>query len=644
MKPAMEHGANVMPSGFHDGLLDCLKAAKIKPALEAQSLLAFGLFLDISRHFPNFVLADFRFLLKRLSSEGENFVLDDLPRLGKYLERVLITGCQFDLCEFNLSIKHPWVSKAKTRLPKFCNQLFSTLFTDDGDHRFHIDINNKHLERDNAYWAVAYLRQLTSMWSKVEIALESNSGKEKAEKALSSWISRSQVRWDFNSSLIDSDIFREARRLIRYVLSYKCPELDELLKFCEEPWGRHGPGAVSGGETKGDKWAFKKWPGLPSPLFKWNNVLSCESEDVEKMEDARVCLVPKDFRGPRIICIEPKENQFAQQGLMDILYRLTNACALSRRSIDFLSVEASRSLCYDYNYATIDLKDASDLISLDLARLLLPRWFFKLVTRFRTRYVKVNDLAVKTRCLATMGNATCFPLETLVFWALSLGTIIKVRDSFHPKIRKHLNLDVRVFGDDIVVPLWACDAVVETLVSSGLVINTDKTCAFSLVRESCGEWVWDHKGIKVAKFRSLDVKDCRTWLQWRDQLNDLRADLFPALYHVAHLRLVRWENLVRKTNKKAFKRRFNHRYQRMEACLPTYVEIGEQRAVDGVPGLYAWSTKNSTAFKHAFRKGSPKNSSIIRAVFRWMPEELYPCPLLTPGNESLDEFWTRLML
>jgi len=397
------------------------------------------------------------------------------------------------------------------------------------------------------------------------------------------------------------------------VFTTKSSELDELVDFIKNPWGRQGPGAVAGREVGCEKWSFEKWPGLPRQLFSWRDGMDCEIRPILRQPDARVCLVPKDFRGPRVICIEPKENQFAQQGLMDILYRLVSRCVLTNRSISFLDTETSRAACFDYRYATIDLKDASDTINLVLARLLLPRWVFKLVTRYRSRGVKTLDgQIVKTNCLATMGNATCFPLETLLFWAISLATMINLRDSYPIRMRKHLNLDIRVFGDDIIVPLWSCDAVARSLEAAGLIVNTAKTCQFSLVRESCGQWVFAGDAIKIVRFKSLDVSDYRSYIQWQDLLKDLLQEdkenlsaMGIEMNEIIEEYVVR----IRKTDKKAFRTRYNKNLQRLEIYAPVFVQQGRLRELVDAAGLYAWQVHND---RTPYLRGARK-----RVIMRW---------------------------
>jgi len=592
----------------------------LRAELSTQSSLYRALFLDIAQHFPNFVLADFSYLHSRLASEGDKFYLETLPLLGRAFEHSLISLEPF-------KVPDGWRLQRGTRLPKFCFQLFSQLFSELGVPLYDWQWSKKTQpsQRDIAVKACQFLRQLCGMFSKVETLHDVDESSDesllggaqkissKTMKAFNSFIERSHKNMSldvFRDDLVRGAV-KEAHRLLRVVFSGSQPTLDELRDFERNPWGRQGPGAVAGREVGCEKWSFKKWPGLPTNLFMWRDGLSMDAVFVENQPDARLCAVPKDFRGPRMICIEPKENQFAQQGLMDILYRHVHACALTRRSISFLDTEPSQRLCYNNEFATLDLKDASDLISLKLARLVLPRWIFRLATRYRSRNVFIRELntRVKTNCLATMGNATCFPLETLVFWALSLGTLIHIRDSYHPRQQKHLNVAIRVFGDDIIVPLWGFDSVAHVLETCGLVVNNSKSCSFSPVRESCGEWVFLGQPVRVYKPRTASVYDWKSYVQWRDMKNSLeqgfRKDI-PALYvEISGI----CDTYFRSCFPNGMRIRWNKSLQRTEVYAPTLVQVGRLSELSGICGLYAWHVQND---RTPFLKGAR-----LRVKMRW---------------------------
>jgi hypothetical protein len=596
----------VTPTVALEAIREYRREADSQLPIKVQSSIYRALFLDIAHHYPNSAPADFRYLLDRLISEGESFCFERLPVLGKAFEVSLISLEP-------LKVPNGWKFCRGTRLPKFLFELFSQLFQDDGLPRYTIQSKDQYnMTNVNA---CRFLRQVLMMWSKVipsgdmtDLCKGSTApGLEqiKVADALKDFAVRAErITVIENNDPFNKSFLSEARRLISCVLSeHGAKPVPALADFIVNPWGRHGPGAVAGREVGCEKWVFATWPGLPRNLFSWNSKYECEYAGRHILmcqPDARVVAVPKDFRGPRVICIEPKENQFAQQGIMDILYGLITHHPLTRNSIDFFETEENRSLCYNNAYATIDLKDASDNLSLALGKILFPRWFFSLVTRYRSRHVIVRShrdgvKRVKTTCLATMGNATCFPLETLVFWAIALGTLITVRDSFSKAQQAKMPIKLRVFGDDIIVPLWGADAVCSALETCGLVVNTAKSCTFTPVRESCGEWVFMGKPVRIFRFRTSSVSDHSSYLHWRDHLKDLKQDDMPAL-QAACAELV--EAYFKPT-----KFRFNKKLQRMEAHVPTFVQRGQRAELPGYTGLYAWHVQGDrTPFLKGCRK------------------------------------------
>lgn len=577
----------------------------------AQSRLYRALFCDIAQLFPNFVCDDFSYLLSRIEMEGHRFYLETLPQLGKAFEVSLVT------CE-DFKIPAGWKVMHDTRLPKFMFDLFSQVMHDDGSIKeaFSISSEKQTLVRAQS---VQLIRQVCLMWSKAELVGPLAKSKHhlllqkrKERDALESFAKRVQTPFLLPSRANDfvHDAFCEASWLLEKVFAEDnaSGSLLSIREFGKRPWGRHGPGAVAGKEVGFEKWCFSTWPGLPSQLFEWRPGCVAAPQPVKKVTSqpvARVCAVPKDFRGPRVICIEPKENQFAQQGLMDLLYRHLSRHPLTRRSINFFDVEESRAMCYDSTYATIDLKDASDLLSLRLCRLLLPRWFYKLATRYRTRQVSVMGKTITTTCFATMGSALCFPVQTMIFWALALGTMSVLRKSMPLRYHKTMKMGLRVFGDDIIVPLWAADGVCSVLEACGLRVNPQKTCIFSPVRESCGEWVYDRKSVRIFKFRTTDVVDLRSHFGWRDLLRDLKQTNLSAFQVEVNEYLT--------SLAPAPKRRWNRLLQRFECLSPTVVQRGRRVELSDYVGLYAQHVRND---RTPFLKGDRK-----MVKMRWRVEE-----------------------
>lgn len=557
-----------------------MTSVTIRPT-ESSSLSRFYrcVFADIKRSYPDTFLAE-AYILARLNAEGIRFATSTLPLLGKAIDISLTTHEPIKVpCEFR--------KRKGTELPQLMYDIFKDIYKDNGELRFSWD----EALTDAQFRALLLLRTVCLSFSKVVTSLE----KEITDKSLESFSKRISKEPNINTSQSsNNDAIREARRLLRLVFDSEYSV--RLREFIHEPWGRHGPGAVAGRESGASKWSFEKWPGLDTRIFAYNENISLLCNKTRtKQPRARAMAVPKDFRGPRIICIEPKENQFAQQGLLDCLMELCSSHPLTSRSINFQSVERQTQLCYRRDsVATLDLKDASDNLSLRLARILLPRWVFKLVTRYRTRFVEISGKEIKNNAFATMGSAVCFPIQTMIFWALSLGTMISIRDAYRPKKpngrratnferNKALPFHLSVFGDDIICSLWAADEIMRTLEACGLIINKEKTCVFSALRESCGAWVIAERPVSIVRFKSTHISTWRDYVRWLDYYHE--SDYGPVKEYIL-------DELKAYTT---LKKRVCRNLQRVEVRLPTLCQSGRRSTLPDYIGLYAYFVRNNVA-------------------------------------------------
>jgi hypothetical protein len=496
---------------------------------------------------------DFSYLLKRYENEGDSFLHKTMPALGKALETSLVR-------KEPLIVPPGWVLRKRTQLPRHFYTYFRYVFNDDGTPL---------TPGKDSHNAVLLLRQIFLFWSK-----ECSNTILGNDSAINEFLQR--VTTQPHAIKCDSRVLGEAKRLLGLVFGDgKSPSVLRLHQFRKEPWGRHGPGAVAGHESGVGKWNFGVWPQTPERLFRWSDSQTNPLPRVTGIPSSRVVCVPKDYRGPRVICIEPKELQFAQQGLMEILMDVAHEHYLTRRSINFFNVERSRKMCFDTSMATIDLKDASDRLSLALVKLIFPRWVYKLLVRYRTPCVDKKRLY----CFATMGSALCFPIQTLTFWALCLGTSIVHRKEYGNDHR------VRVFGDDIQVPLNKAQLVCCTLTSCGLLVNPDKTCLYSDVRESCGEWVYNGFSTIIVKPKTTTISCYADWCSF--------MDYFKAFHELGMFEIaLEYYNAALGYYQPKF--RFGKNLQRSEVRVPVLVQ-GRRSQLNEYAGLYAWHTRSNTS-------------------------------------------------
>lgn len=169
-----------------------------------------------------------------------------------------------------------------------------------------------------------------------------------------------------------------------------------------------------------------------------------------------------------------------------------------------LMLRALRHARTDVPYVTIDLASASDSNAIELVRGLVPPAWFQLFMQTRVPCYRLEggDVSTPYHKICSMGNGFCFPLETLIFAALTHAA------------EKHCGVptDFRVYGDDIVLRQDVALLTVELLRWAGFRLNLDKSFFHGPFRESCGaDW---YKGSAV---RPVYVDG------WMQSINDVFA-------------------------------------------------------------------------------------------------------------------------
>jgi hypothetical protein len=366
------------------------------------------------------------------------------------------------------------------------------------------EVSNDPSENNRSGFLLKLLRQLLLFGYKSEL----KPSNEQLNTAQAEFVSTDESIGVWNSFFSSSDrhTFRSARALIGRVIG-KCA-WQEIIPS-------HGPGAVYPRRfpwTKGDfstvyktideKYGyyeyFKALPGFwPSASEALNDTTIIEQDSIQ----SKLVAVPKDSRGPRLICVHPSEAIWIQQGQRRILEKAIESHPLTRGRINFDNQSVNGSLAlsssFDREYCTLDMKEASDRISCELVRYLFGDYAYSYLECSRASSVKLLDGSVHSlRKFAPMGNAITFPVESIVFWAM-------VRAG----IRAHHGIDcgeVFVFGDDVLFPSKYYDGAVRGLVVAGCVPNTSKTFRHGFFRESCG----------VDAFKGFDVTPHRL-KRWR---------------------------------------------------------------------------------------------------------------------------------
>lgn len=198
---------------------------------------------------------------------------------------------------------------------------------------------------------------------------------------------------------------------------------------------------------------------------------------------SRLLTVPKSAKTDRVIAAEPTGNSFCQQGVRLYLRR-----RLKRFGIDLDDQSINQELAreaYSSRLSTLDLSAASDTIARELVAHLLPLDWWMFLDSLRSHYTEVEGEWVHTEKFASMGNAFCFELETLIFWALASS--VRSDCSVAPV--------VSVYGDDIIVEERNAADVIELLHFCGFTVNLKKSYVSGNFFESCGKHF--HRGLDV---------------------------------------------------------------------------------------------------------------------------------------------------
>lgn len=202
-------------------------------------------------------------------------------------------------------------------------------------------------------------------------------------------------------------------------------------------------------------------------------------ESVCMVDHNQVDFVPKNAKTHRTIALEPSLNGMLQLGAGRVIARRLRryGCDITDQSKNQAYAKyGSENWEEAFSVATIDLSSASDSISMELVRTLLPPDWWDLLNAIRSpSYVIDDNPPQRYEKFATMGNGFCFPLQSLIYLSIVRTVLRETGDTLHA-----------VYGDDIIVPKGAALLVIERLRTCGFRTNVDKTFVHGPFRESCG--------------------------------------------------------------------------------------------------------------------------------------------------------------
>jgi len=445
---------------------------------------------------------DLRTLRSRAHSEGLSFLTKTLPVLGRAFDKGLESGTLHLPRAFKR--EHGSVNR-----PAFMQAYFRVVFDDDG-----------HLLDNPDVFAIKHIRQTMFMFYKLAVPFS----RDAEERVISSFVSTELELQSFSVPISD------VNDLASWIIE------DIFLDFDpKDIRPKHGPGAVATGERLDQKWTFsryysdlhREYPFSQFMRTNFDHTLDSwdEMDSLERRESgvAKVVLVPKDSRGPRLISCEPLEYQFIQQGLGRKIVDWLENHPLTSGRVNFSSQQINRDLALissvDKSYSTLDLKDASDRNSLDLMRYLFSSRIdiIRCLESCRTTATRLPDgSVVPLKKFAPMGSACCFPIEAISFWAICVAA----RCVAERLTVSDVAASTFVYGDDIIIPTHSAEVVIQALSNAGLIVNVDKSCIIGNFRESCG----------MDAFAGIEVTPTRVRTLWSDLASDGSAYTSYASY------------------------------------------------------------------------------------------------------------------
>lgn len=486
---------------------------------------------------PNVTELDIKKVVRRQACEGAFFLTRTLPSFGKdFLTSVEIGSCS----SADLFPGFTRIGRAGGP-PKFLRGFFELIFSRNGEL----------LPTPNVD-AAAAIHDICQTFSKLEGAAKDETVQEQYTTFVGTDNTLRVGKWDLflQARMALGDLFRDFK-----------------IDHCHEY--SVGSGSSFGGlSTANKKWTelfHRRWQ-LPASRYVSESRFLCDPESGEfvcrrditwdagerassvqrlPIKSAKLTDVAKDARGARLISVEPVEHMWIQQGQARLIREWVEKHAFTKGHLSFsdqtinasMAVEGSRT----GKWATLDLKDASDRVSLDLVETIWParisnwlktsrteyftmpatRWIDVVETQPPVGWVKPEGLGLdRSKCefnaidgkampktglyipvwkykkFAPMGSAVCFPVMALTIWAIVTAELS----------RKHERTvrDFYIYGDDLIVDVDDVKDVRAALEACGLMLS-DKKCfqgTKSLrFREACGSDSFNGKPVRVHRIK-----------------------------------------------------------------------------------------------------------------------------------------------
>jgi len=512
--------------------------------LKSLMLLYQELLLELGARCHTSTTMDLKKIQGRVKHEGLSFLTISLPQFGKDFEKSLDRG---------------WLSKQdfqgfswKSGLPKLFSGFLCQVFnTGDGRLLDYPDIE-----------AIRAVRQLTLIYGKMferttkarehAALLEYVECEKDVSRMTDKLESDAKLRSDFKrvSHLLFGSLFTDMEESLEW--GSICQK--DIEDYSLDALPNHGPGATADGLKGNQKWRHASWTMRLQKVFNVADFLIPNYSFLEELDEVdilepgselpvKVVAVPKTQKAPRIIAQEPTVMMFMQKAIQELFYEKVKRDNLLNTFIGFTDQAPNQDLACEGSLtgelATLDLSEASDRVSCLHVSDLCFRHQFLLEALMAVRSEKADVKGIGVIPLskyASMGSALTFPLEAMVFLTICF---LGIEDELNRPLRRsdlysHLGR-VRVFGDDIIIPVDCVPSVIRRLNSFGMKVNENKSFWTGRFRESCGKEYYageDVSIVRVRKHAPTSRKDAQEIIHWVKMSN--------LLYKAGLWRSVKW--------------------------------------------------------------------------------------------------------
>jgi hypothetical protein len=431
----------------------------------------------------------------RFENEGYGFLTIALPSLDEALLLGLSSG--------RFACPNGFKTTKGGTIPRFLSGMFCKVF----------DPVTGWLKETPDEGVLKCLREVLRLFKKTQ--MPSDAEDYLHEKACTEFFECDEVA---SKVILPSVLEHQIRLVSNFILNDLSSKSFDTIEF------KHGPGAVEEGYRANQKWSalsdavknaafdvdtygYADFGSSLEELFSSIKVSTPTNRNAlfngASRSTARLITVPKNSSARRTITVEPMLNQFIQQGLNIELRDSIDRCPILRNCLALTRQEENQKLAlegslYD-NWATIDLKSASDLMSVKLVEAVFGRHglFLDHMMDCRSTSVSCGDKAITNLGkFAGMGNALTFPVQSVCFAVICIAAIQNMSGRIPTRWSlQRASRCIRVYGDDIIIQSKYAHQCVNWLHDAGLKVNVKKSFLAGNFKESCGVEAW--RGVDI---------------------------------------------------------------------------------------------------------------------------------------------------